>query len=229
MTTNIDKSKMLQQSPLLVKVTAYVKDFMNKYDGSHDFAHVQRVLGLALKIATHPDSRECDLEIVTLSALLHDVGDRKYLKEGEDSTTMVKQLLSSFGADAMLASKVQIIVTAVSYSHEVQNFELVQKLIDEYPELGCVQDADRLDAIGAIGIGRLFTFGGAHRGRPLNDSMELFDIKLEKLEGMMKTMYGKELARERTSRLNNFKAWWADEEECPKTALAQFGFVESTS
>lgn len=219
---DVDDVAISSQALLVSQVTTYVKEFMNQYDGSHDYAHVQRVLGLALTIAASPTTRQCDIHIVTLSALLHDVGDKKYLKPGDNSNTMVQNVLLSFGADAALAKKVQTIVNAVSYSHEILNTELVQRLVLEYPELGAVQDADRLDAIGAIGIGRLFTFGGANSGRTLHDSMKLFDIKLENLEGMMKTRTGMELAKERTLKLNVFKDWWADEQEVAREAFEKF-------
>lgn len=80
-------------------------------------------------------------------------------------------------------------------------------LIKEYPELAVVQDADRLDAIGAVGIGRAFAFGGA-KGRTLGSTMEHFDDKLLKLEGMMKTDIGRRLAKERTERMALMKQWW---------------------
>jgi uncharacterized protein len=115
-----------------------------------------------------------------------------------------------------------MIVNAVSYNHEILNTELVQRLVIEYPELGAVQDADRLDAVGATGIGRLFTFGGTDSGRALDHSMKLFDIKLEKLEGMMKTKTGTELAKERTLRLSIFKDWWVNGQESVREALERF-------
>jgi uncharacterized protein len=212
-TGRINGANVSSEALLVSQVTGYVKDFMSHYDGSHDYHHIQRVHGLALAIAASSSTRPCDMHIVTLAALLHDVGDRKYLKPGDDPETMVKAVLLSFGADAALAGKVQTIVNAVSYTHEILNAELVQRLVLEHPELGAVQDADRLDALGAIGIGRLFTYGGASRGRALDDSMKMFESKLEKLEGMMKTEMGRELARERMLRLGKFKEWWVEEQE----------------
>lgn len=110
-----------------------------------------------------------------------------------------------------MAKKIQTICQNVSYSSEIKNPAHVTAVISEYPELAVVQDADRLDAIGAVGIGRMFTYGGAKTGRSLDESMQHFDDKLLRLEGMIKTDVGRELARERTERLRVFKEWWGQE------------------
>lgn len=73
-----------------------------------------------------------------------------------------------------------------------------------------MQDADRLDALGAIGIGRAFAYGGAH-GRGLEDTVEHFEEKLVKLEGMMKTGEGRRLARGRAERVAVFREWVGEE------------------
>ncbi|KAJ1326694.1 hypothetical protein MN608_08141 [Microdochium nivale] len=206
---------------LVRAVTDYVKQYMAKYDGSHDYHHIERVVGLARHIhaRSSPDSPagKTDVRVVTLSALLHDVGDKKYLQPGEDHTTMVAGLLASLGADGPLAARVQTICLGVSYSSEIKDPAKVSRLVVEYPELAIVQDADRLDAIGAIGIGRTFTFGGAKSGgggggeRSMYDTIEHFHEKLLRLEDMMKTEVGRQLARERTVRMEKFLEWWADE------------------
>lgn len=195
---------------------------MSHYDGSHDYAHIERVLGLARSIAGSPAKAgpSYNPTVVTLAALLHDVGDKKYLKPGQDSTTLVQHVLLDLGASAALAEKIQTIVTAVSYSGEMKDPARVRAVIEQFPELAVVQDADRLDAIGAVGIGRTFTFGGAMggaaagkaRGRGMEETIEHFTDKLEKLEGLMKTQAGREMARVRTERLRLFREWWDDEQ-----------------
>ncbi|KAI0383190.1 hypothetical protein F5Y04DRAFT_30691 [Hypomontagnella monticulosa] len=196
---------------LVNSVMEYVKSYMSNYDGSHDFNHIQRVLGLAKHIHAHStqaDSR--DQQVVVLSALLHDVGDKKYLKPGEDASTLVYELLLSLGTTEELAKRVQTICLGVSYSSEIKDPARVRDLIKSYPELAVVQDADRLDAIGSIGIGRTFTFSGS-RQSSMTDSIQHFDDKLLKLESMMKTEVGRELAKERTARMREFLKWWEEE------------------
>ncbi|KEZ38630.1 Uncharacterized protein SAPIO_CDS10632 [Scedosporium apiospermum] len=197
---------------LIPKVTDYVRTYMSNYDGSHDFNHIKRVVHLAKIIQSTESSPEnpTDVSVVTLSALLHDVGDKKYLREGENPETMVREVLLRFGADEELGDRVQAICLGVSYSSEVKDPERVKRLIAIYPELAIVQDADRLDAIGAVGIGRTFAFGGA-KGRTLGDTLDHFDEKLLLLEGMMKTETGRKLAKERAERLRTFASWWEDE------------------
>jgi uncharacterized protein len=192
----------------------YVKEYMKNYDASHDYSHIQRVVALAHQIESSERVRNLRLvtshHVVTLAALLHDIGDRKYLKEGEDAKTMVSSLLKSFKCPKDVADKVQLICTNVSYSNEMKNEAHVAELCKTIPELAIVQDADRLDAIGAVGIARMFTFTGAKENeRGL--STEHFYEKLLLLEGRMKTQTGRELAKERTERMKVFLGWWADE------------------
>lgn len=203
---------------LIPRVSGFVEKYMSNYDGSHDFNHIKRVVGLAHLIYNESKEEvlmygiELDLHIITLAALMHDVGDKKYLEPGQDGSTLVLATLLSFGAPEALALKVQRIVLGVSYSSEIANPAQVQEAIMKYPELAIVQDADRLDAIGAIGIGRTFTFGGAKGAKNMGETIAHFDDKLLKLENMMKTTPGRRLARVRAERLQIFKSCWEEEQ-----------------
>lgn len=194
---------------LIHQVTDYVKSYMAPYDGSHDFAHVLRVLGLS-QVLRAQDPTRYDRVTTILAALLHDVGDRKYLLPHQDSATLVRDVLLSFGTTDEFADKVQTIASAVSYSSEVKDPQVVRDVIAKYPELEVVQDADRLDAIGAIGVGRVFTFGGA-KGRGMENSLDHFEDKLVKVAGSMKSELGKKMAKERTKMLLAFRKMWEEE------------------
>lgn len=196
---------------LIQSVVDYVREYMKAYDGSHDFFHIRRVLGLAHILRQQaPDAYPADL--VTLAALLHDVGDKKYLKDKESAETMIWKVLTDLGADDDVAKRVQKVCSAVSYSSEIKpgGKEHVLEVVKEFPELAVVQDADRLDAIGAIGIARCLAFGGA-KGRAVENSMEHFTDKLEKLGGMMKTEEGRVMAGIRTERIVRFRKAWEED------------------
>lgn len=218
---------------LYFAMSTFVDKCMSSHDPSHNPAHVHRVVNLAMTILQseqnlHPTSIYSP-EVVKLAALLHDIGDRKYLpaltsttnpdQETLDASKMVLKALLDHNAEETLAQKVQTIVSHVSYTTECKDPTKIQELIaGDYPELAIVQDADRLDAIGAIGIGRTFTFLGAQGKKfvgtgkwEMGNSIEHFQEKLELLEGMMKTETGKEMARVRTERLRIFRGWWEEE------------------
>jgi len=129
----------------------------------------------------------------------------------ERQAASVRRAVVDVGLSEDYAEQIHLLVEGVSYSSEVKDPERVEKLIKVIPELAIVQDADRLDAIGAIGIGRCFTYGGAKGARSLEDSLQHFEDKLLKLESMMKTEAGRAMAEERSSRIRDFIGWWKAE------------------
>lgn len=208
----------------------FAERWMRDYDASHDFSHIQRVLRLALHIAesARADAEKAyDVQLVQLAALLHDVGDRKYAAPGH-SATPIYDFLISVDAGEETSRTVQLIADCVSFSKEKENPALIQSTLARHPELGVVQDADRLDALGAIGIGRCFTFGSANAERNkttaaphdssadkdfcMHHAIEHFQEKLVKLQRLMKTETGKRLAQQRTERLLEFEKWWKEEQ-----------------
>ncbi|CAK7267499.1 hypothetical protein SEPCBS119000_002580 [Sporothrix epigloea] len=246
----------LSGDPLIESVTAAVRTHMSRYDGSHDFAHIRRVVGLArhltrayqdeqnAAVLRAEQAKPVDERVVALAALLHDVGDRKYLDARGDAslsntddqqaitdllqdTPYVNDLgarataavLHRCSADRELARQVVLVCQNVSWSHENRTAEsrtAVTALAARMPELAIVQDADRLDSIGGVGVARCFAFGArpsADRpgGRPLDMSLEHFDEKLVHVMEHMKTTEGRRLAVERTERLRTFQAWFREE------------------
>ncbi|KAL6720070.1 hypothetical protein ACLMJK_001991 [Lecanora helva] len=124
----------------------------------------------------------------------------------------VEAHLLQIGWPTAVTSKVAAITPFISYTVEIANQPGYAAALAQYPELAIVQDADRLDAIGAVGIGRAFTYGGAkEKERGLSDTMKHFEDKLAKLEGMMKTGEGRRLSVQRAERLRIFGKWWQDE------------------
>ncbi len=226
-------------------MTTFVNTCMSGHDPSHNPAHVHRVATLANKILASEQKANpttpLDAAVIKLAALLHDIGDRKYLpalaatstateNQNEiDPSTMVQTALLNAGAPLSVTQKVQTVVSHVSYTTECKDPALIRRLIEEdgYPELAIVQDADRLDAIGAVGIGRTFTFLGAQGKKfavggawEMGNCIDHFGEKLERLEGMMKTETGRGMARVRTERLRVFRGWW--EQEMGVAAAATF-------
>lgn len=210
----------------LIEVTeAYVKAYMNQYDASHNYRHIQRVRSLALQIEHgqrllslqsrgpfESSSYEYDTDLIILASLLHDIGDKKYATRpnNNEEDKPIASFLIEKGASEELAKKVERIATHVSYSSEIKDPQKVLDMISQIPELAIVQDADRLDALGAVGIGRTFTFSGA-RGREMEETIQHFEDKLENLEAHMKTETGRTMAKERTRRIKEFRNWWVEE------------------
>ena len=205
-----------EQANLVRQVANYTEKYFQdpRFDASHDFNHVLRVTAIAIKILEQEQQRAksaYDVLTVILGALMHDIDDRKYRSVQLMTTPEAQRELVRLGADEAQARKIQALIDGVSYTSEVKNPQKVRDLLITIPELAIVQDADRLDAIGAIGAGRCFAYGAAKTSRDLSGTIEHFDEKLFKLEGMMKTETGRRLGAEYTARLKQFKTWWQQE------------------
>lgn len=218
----------IPSNALVRSATLFSKSYMSnhaQFDSSHDFNHILSVLAMALEILKIENARReqqglslLNKKIVVLGSLLHDVDDKKYApvanghagSKTPGAPADIYELMLSWHADEQLASLVSRLCAGVSYTSEVSNPAVTTELITKIPELAVVQDADRLDALGAVGIGRCFFYGGAH-GRNMGGCISHFLDKLFKLERMMKTETGKVLAKERTKRLREFMGWWKEE------------------
>ncbi|KAF2663504.1 hypothetical protein BT63DRAFT_120984 [Microthyrium microscopicum] len=200
------------------KVEAWVKDYMLPYDPSHNYTHIQRVLKLCDHIyeneqASKP-SVHYDMTLVKLAALMHDVGDGKYAKylpPKETTSTICKNTLTKLGASMELAKAVQDIVIHVSFSNEVTHPETVVAALERHPELAIVQDADRLDGIGGIGIMRCCMFGATQPDDSLEERVKWFRKRLLPVGKFMKTETGKAMSIGRVQKIADMIMSWEEE------------------
>lgn len=148
---------------IIHKTKTFVKDKLAGAEGGHDWFHIERVYKNSLLIAkTEP----VDIFVVTLGALLHDIADSKF--HGGDETIgpkMAREFLFNLNVDSKTIEHVVNIVEHISFKSSLST--KTTKAFNS-PELSVVQDADRLDAIGAIGIARCFNYGG-FKNRSLYD------------------------------------------------------------
>ena len=204
----MNKSLMIEKTKLFVK---------NKleYEGSgHDWFHIERVYNLAKYIA---QKENADSFIVEMTALLHDIDDWKFSNTNETKTTVTENFLQSINIDDDSFKKIIKIIQTMSFKGGV--VDSTQHTI----EGKVVQDADRLDAIGAIGIARTFAYGGNKNRimydptiKPIdfnslnevknteNHTINHFYEKLLKLKDLMNTNTAKELAERRHKFMETF-------------------------
>lgn len=146
-----------------------VRTKMRNFDPSHDALHVWRVRRMALRLARSVFP-PVDIEVVELGALFHDLQDHKYAKKAGAHTTDAEmiQVLASGGMSKSRIENVIFIAQNTSYSHErrLRKQGLWKGWFETCRELHCVQDADRLDAIGSFGVFRVMAYS-AVIDRPL--------------------------------------------------------------
>ena len=202
---------------LINKTILFVKDQLKNAEGGHDWFHIQRVYKNALLIA---DDEDCNLQIVQLGVLFHDIADSKFHNGDETiGPKIAKDFLEKENVDSETIQHVLNIIENVSYKGD--NFE--KKFRSK--ELEIVQDADRLDAIGAIGIARAFNYGGFKNRAMYNPdiapkmkmskeeykaseapTINHFYEKLLLLKDKMNTETGKKIAQERHRFMESFLA-----------------------
>lgn len=180
---------------------AYASAFFARDASGHDAWHTMRVHNLAVRIAHEEGARE---DVVALAALLHDVDDAKLSPDTAEDLANARAFMRQHGVADDDAQAVLAAIREVSFS---KNGGATPSSL----ESACVRDADRLDAIGAIGVARAFAYGGAH-GRALHDpsdadtttTIQHFYDKLLLLEDMMATDAGHRVAHHRDAYLRGF-------------------------
>ncbi|MPS65249.1 MAG: phosphohydrolase [Chryseobacterium sp.] len=193
---------------LIESTIEFVKEKLEGAEAGHDWFHIERVWKLSRKIA---EKENCNIEVVELSALLHDIADPKFHNGDETLALKIsREFLESQNTSENIIEQVLFVIKNISFKNRGEapkNLPI---------ELKIVQDADRIDAIGAIGIGRTFNFGG-FKNNPMYDpnskpnlnmtkeeykksngtTINHFYEKLLLLKDLMNTSEGKKIAEER--------------------------------
>lgn len=202
-------------SEIVNKTILFVKEKLENAEGGHDWFHIERVFKNSLSIA---DGEVCDTNAVQLAALLHDIADSKFHNGDETiGPKIAREFLENENVDEATIQHVISIIENISFKGGN-----TQNLFSSI-ELDIVQDADRLDAIGAIGIARAFNYGG-FKNRPLYNpniapnlhmskeeyknsqapTLNHFYEKLLLLKDKMNTETGKQIAKERHRYMEGF-------------------------
>ena len=212
----LGKKPVNQVEEIIEQTITFIKETLAGAEGGHDWYHIERVW----KMAEHIREKEGqgDRLTIELAALLHDISDPKFNGgDGEKGSRLALDFLMQQHVDRDVAEHIQAIIRHVSFKGGFP-----QDRINSV-EFKIVQDADRLDAIGAIGIARAFNYGG-FKNRPLYDpamplqeyrdaesyyqsgapTINHFYEKLLKLKNLMNTRTGKQLARERHRYMEQF-------------------------
>jgi len=195
---------MTGKTEAIKSVEEYVREAVQQYDSGHGWTHIERVVRLSLHI--HDCEAKGDRYIVELGALMHDIGDHKFAIH--DGPAEIRRILGSLSVDKDVVDEVVRINEDISFSKGKSDRP-------KSDELQIVQDADRLDAMGAIGIARAFSYGG-FKGREIYDprqgfvsppgradsknsasTVHHFYEKLLVLKDLMNTRTGRKLAEER--------------------------------
>lgn len=196
----------MNRQEIIISAEAFAKHRMSGFDSGHDWFHIERVSRLAAYI--NEKEKLCDPFTLEIAVLLHDTADSKFNKDNQESGYKVlEEFMQSAGLD-MIIDQVINAIKNVSFSNKKSHGD------KNDPLLKVLQDADRLDAIGAIGIARAFNYGG-FRNNPIYVPVDLagkntpstighFYDKLLKIKDLMNTTTGKILAVERHAILEKF-------------------------
>lgn len=217
----------MNKPDLISKTILFVKQNLENAEGGHDWFHIERVYKNALLIA---QNQTCDIKVVQLGALLHDIADSKF-HDGDETIGPKKARLFLESENLDQDSITHVINIIENISFKGGNFDQKFSSI----ELDIVQDADRLDAIGAIGIARAFNYGG-FKNRAMHNpaispntrmtkeeykkseapTINHFYEKLLLLKDKMNTESGKEIAIQRHRYMEGFLAQFYSEWEGEK-------------
>lgn len=191
----------IEQNRILQATEEFVRDFMKDYDDSHDFEHVLRVKNMATMIAESENLSKDEIFQIQLGALTHDIHDHKYTQDLIAQETILEEFFSD-KLDKDVIYEVIKIACNVSLSKETALEH--KNIFIQCKKLYCVQDADRIDSLGAIGITRYFSYGIRKNQKNVKDIMKNIEVRTSVLMQHIKTTLGKEIAANKYAIIQDF-------------------------
>ncbi|EEO4370667.1 HD domain-containing protein [Listeria monocytogenes] len=191
----------MKQEEIIIAAQKWMQSHFEKETTGHDWEHIKRVWHLSKQIQATEGGDKFAIE---LAALFHDYNDSKLTSDPAQATEVITHWMKGKEIPEEIISKIIRIIQSVSFKNgknPTQASTIEEKI---------VQDADRLDAIGAIGIARTFTYGGANnreianRDHPENTTLQHFYDKLLLIQKQLKTKTGRELAGEKQKIMQEF-------------------------
>lgn len=207
----------MNKKQVIANTILFVKKTLKDAEGGHDWFHIERVYKTAIFISK---TENVDPFVVSLGALLHDIADAKFY-DGDESIApkLAREFLENQSVSNSIIEHIEYIINTISYKNSIDSSSNRQIT----RELAVIQDADRLDAMGAIGIARAFNYGGFKNRVLFNPditpkinqtkdeykkskapTINHFYEKLLLLKDMMNTKTGKKMAVERHEFMENF-------------------------
>ncbi|EOW1566456.1 HD domain-containing protein [Listeria monocytogenes] len=191
----------MKQEEIIIAAQQWMQSHFEKEATGHDWEHIKRVWHLSKQIQAVEGGDKFTIE---LAALFHDYNDSKLTEDPLQATEIITTWLREKEIPKEVISKIIRIIQAVSFKNgknPIHASTIEEKI---------VQDADRLDAIGAIGIARTFTYGGAHnreianQKHPENTTLQHFYDKLLLIQEQLKTTTAQEIAVEKQKIMQDF-------------------------
>ena len=185
---------------IIKETEEFSKKIMKEYDLSHDYNHIIRVKNMALKIAEKEKLDETSKFEIILGALTHDIADHKYSNDKKEQENLIFNLYKN-KLDKKIIENISYIACNTSLSKEVANIDNID---NTNIKLKCVQDADRIDSLGSIGIFRYIIYGILKNKSNIEDIITNIKNRSKLLMKFIKTSYGKKIAKKKYKIIKKF-------------------------
>jgi uncharacterized protein len=191
---------------IINKAEKYAKEYMSKYDDSHNFDHALRVKSLATKIALSEGLNNNEIFEIIIGSILHDINDHKYSNNNMRQDETLRIFFNSIKDELEENTINRIIYLAcnVSLTKELNkdNTNIINYNLEK--QLNCIRDADRIESLGALGISRYFTYGIINNKSNIDDVIKNIEHRTAILLNHIKTDMGKKISAKKYIIIKSF-------------------------